>query len=100
MCSGCDANVAAAVCGLCDGNADALAMCSEVGAPVCDTVAGDAVGGTEERLSTDTPSAEACALLVAQNRAIATGMYGNFRQYLGPFCTRFAALLCHPTRAV
>ena len=78
MCSGCESDVVDTVCGLCTGNDDALAMCSDVdAAPVCEMGPGDAIGGAEERLSENAPSAVACALLVAQHRANANAMTWN-----------------------
>ena len=78
MCSGCEADVTDTVCRLCTGNDDALAMCSDVdAAPVCEMGPGDAVGGVEEQLSTDTHSGAACALLVTQHRANANAMTWN-----------------------
>ena len=75
MCSGCEADVVATVCSLCDGNVGALAMCSDVSAaPVCELGPGYADGAAEEQLSADISSAAACALLVAQHRANANAM--------------------------
>ena len=76
MCSGCESDVVDTVCGLCTGNDDALAMCSDVTEPphCTEMDSGDAIGGAEELLSEDAPSAMACALLVAQHRANANAM--------------------------
>lgn len=72
ICSGCDAQVVAEVCSMCNGRGN-VGICNTPATPGCTLVTGDPLGDAEEVIG-QTTTAEECRDLVALHRPSANGM--------------------------